>query len=268
MSRFRTRRPSAALLISILALLAALDGPALASDAVGFASRVISGKNIKKRSISGIRLRNNTLTGTQIDEAKLGPVPAATNATNAVNAVTAVNAATATSAGRAMTADLAAQLSGRTTFVKRQAATDGLDADAARQSAPMLTLATAGPISVYGKCFRDATADRVHAELFVRSTTENGILSSGIDTLAGNTPSDVLGPATPELDRELVSVVADAGKAAYAGVSGGAWTAVAGGGFAVAGHGAAGAKNGTPAAGDTQYGPGDGCLFTGELEAL
>ena len=80
MFRTRGRRPSPAVLIALLALVLSVAGPALAHDASGFAARVISGRTIKQHSISGVRLKNNTLTGLQIDEARLGPVPTAANA--------------------------------------------------------------------------------------------------------------------------------------------------------------------------------------------
>ncbi len=106
------RRPSASLVTSIVALIIAASGTAVA------ASPLVSGdKLIKKHSLSGNRLRNHTLTGTQINLNKLGVVPTATkagSATNAAHADSATNATHADSATHATSADNAGTLNGNT----------------------------------------------------------------------------------------------------------------------------------------------------------
>jgi hypothetical protein len=99
MSKLFRRKPSPALVISIIALLLAASGSAMA------ATKLVRGDSlIKQNSLSGNRLKNHSLTATQINLSKLGKVPhaatadTATNATNAVNATNATNAVTATSA--------------------------------------------------------------------------------------------------------------------------------------------------------------------------
>jgi hypothetical protein len=80
---------------SLVALFVALGG-------VGYAAATINGGLIKNRTISASKLKKHTLTGTEINLAKLGTVPKATTARNAVNAVSAgnaVNAANATNLG-------------------------------------------------------------------------------------------------------------------------------------------------------------------------
>jgi hypothetical protein len=93
----RLRRPSPALAIAVLALVVALGGSA-------YAVRQINGATIKVRSIPGNRIANNALTGTQINEARLGRVNEARNATNskfALRASAADSAANALNAGNA-----------------------------------------------------------------------------------------------------------------------------------------------------------------------
>jgi hypothetical protein len=81
MSKLFRRTPSAPLVISILALVLAASGSAMA------ASKLVSGNSlIKKGSLSGNRLQNHTLTGTQINLGKLGTVPNATKAATAGSA--------------------------------------------------------------------------------------------------------------------------------------------------------------------------------------
>jgi hypothetical protein len=93
----RLRRPSPALAIAVLALVVALGGSA-------YAVRQINGATIKVRSIPGNRIANNALTGTQINEARLGRVNEAKNATNskfALRSSVADSAANALNAGNA-----------------------------------------------------------------------------------------------------------------------------------------------------------------------
>jgi hypothetical protein len=97
----RFRRPSPALVIAVLALVVALGGSA-------YAVRQIDGSAIKRRSIPGDRIRNKALTGTQINEARLGRVNEAKNATNskfALRASAADSAGNALNAGNARSAD-------------------------------------------------------------------------------------------------------------------------------------------------------------------
>ena len=106
------RRPSAAFIISCLALVAALGGSAIAAT-------LITGKQIKDRSITGRDLKSNTITGrvaanlsgrdilsdsldgTDIAENQLGTVPRARSASQADVADRATSAARADSAGTA-----------------------------------------------------------------------------------------------------------------------------------------------------------------------
>jgi hypothetical protein len=97
----RLRRPSPALAIAVLALVVALGGSA-------YAVRQINGATIRIRSIPANRIANNALTGTQINEARLGRVNEARNATNskfALRASAADSAANALNAGSARSAD-------------------------------------------------------------------------------------------------------------------------------------------------------------------
>src|SRR5437764_5330941 len=72
------RRPSAAMVVAIAALVIAASGTAVA------ARRLVSGDSlIKRHSLSGDRLRNATVTGQQIRLGSLGQVPSAKVAGNA-----------------------------------------------------------------------------------------------------------------------------------------------------------------------------------------
>ena len=75
MGKLKGRRPSPALLVSVVALVVALSGTAIAATS-------INGGAIKKQTVGGGKLKKNTLTGFQINNQKLGSVPTATKALN------------------------------------------------------------------------------------------------------------------------------------------------------------------------------------------
>jgi hypothetical protein len=73
------RRPSPGLIVGMIALIVALGGTAYAAQ--------INGNSIMKQSIGGGKLKQQTLTGYQINVNKLGTVPSAKRATNTLWAV-------------------------------------------------------------------------------------------------------------------------------------------------------------------------------------
>jgi hypothetical protein len=75
MRKLVKRRPSAAMVVALVALVAALGGSA-------YAAGQINGNAIQKQSIGGGKLKQKTLTGYQINVNKLGTVPKAARATN------------------------------------------------------------------------------------------------------------------------------------------------------------------------------------------
>jgi hypothetical protein len=75
MSKLWSRRPSPALVISVIALIVALAGTA-------YAAQRINGGAIIKQTIGGGKLKKKTLTGFQINTNKLGTVPFAQVATH------------------------------------------------------------------------------------------------------------------------------------------------------------------------------------------
>ena len=76
----RSRRPSAAMVVAVIALIVALAGTA-------YAAQSINGGSIKKQTIGAGKLKHKTLTGYQINTNKLGIVPAAKRAAHTYWAV-------------------------------------------------------------------------------------------------------------------------------------------------------------------------------------
>jgi hypothetical protein len=102
-STISIRRPSASMIVALVALFAALGG-------TGYAAATFNGRDIQKRSIPANRIVSNALGGRQIDESKLGPVPVAQQALSAQTAASATHAA---QADTATTAQDAQKLQGR-----------------------------------------------------------------------------------------------------------------------------------------------------------
>jgi hypothetical protein len=80
MNKLRKARPSPAMIVAIVALIAALGGTA-------YAAGQINGGAIVKQSIGGGKLKQKTLTGFQINTNKLGIVPSAKRAAHTYWAV-------------------------------------------------------------------------------------------------------------------------------------------------------------------------------------
>lgn len=80
MNTIKKRRPSPAMVVAVIALIAALAGTA-------YAAQTINGGSIKKQTIGGGKLKKDTLTGFQINNNKLGTVPFAKVATHTFWAV-------------------------------------------------------------------------------------------------------------------------------------------------------------------------------------
>ncbi len=80
MKRLMSKRPSPAMVVSVIALIVALAGTA-------YAAQNINGGAIKKQTIGGGKLKQKTLTGFQINTNKLGTVPAARRASHTYWAV-------------------------------------------------------------------------------------------------------------------------------------------------------------------------------------
>jgi hypothetical protein len=89
MKQSRPRRPSAALLISCLALFVALGGTVYAGSKINGKSvkkNTLPGNRIKKNTLPGNKIKKDSLTGTQINESTLSQVPKAASAASATSA--------------------------------------------------------------------------------------------------------------------------------------------------------------------------------------
>jgi hypothetical protein len=140
--RSHSRRPSPSLVISLLALLVAASGTAVAASHLANGDRLIA-----KHSLSGDRLRAHTLSAAQIDVRRLGVVPLAAAARLATSAAHASTADTAASAAHASTADTAASAAQASTADTAASAAQASTADTAASAAQASTADTAAALT-------------------------------------------------------------------------------------------------------------------------
>ncbi len=86
MSEKPRRRPSAAPVVAVIALVVALTGTAVAGPVASLANKLIDGSSIKKHSIPANRLEDHSITAEQLKASKLGTLPHAKLADTAANA--------------------------------------------------------------------------------------------------------------------------------------------------------------------------------------
>jgi hypothetical protein len=111
MRRVASSRPSPAMVVAFVALLAALSGTAIALPGTNSVDsgdikngtirgkdihrNAVTGKKVKNASLTGADVKNNSLTGTDINESTLAKVPSAGQADSATSAASANAAAEA-----------------------------------------------------------------------------------------------------------------------------------------------------------------------------
>lgn len=166
MSKFGRCRPSAAMVVSIIALVVAASGTAFAAG-----SLVKGDTLIKKHSLSGDRLRADTITGKEIKLSSLGQVPSAKTAANAQ------------------------QLGGHpASYFVPGASTVSHSGLMTANGGQTVTLGTFGPFTVSLKC-NDDGGGTFDSEIDVTSTAQN---SEAFDTaLTAGTPEQI-GDAGPD----------------------------------------------------------------------
>jgi hypothetical protein len=212
MRQFLTdRRPSPAIAVAFVALLAALSGTAVAlpgkntvdsGDIKKNAVRssdvrngAVKSADLRNNSVRSVDVRNNTLTGADINESKLGQVPSAGSANSANSANTANSANRASSAGA---------VDGRTPFVLRLSAGQSQ------------TIAQNGAISLVADCSTDGVDDQ--ARILAATSADGAILQSDPNDHLGpgsDTAADTLDRTTPADERELVHHSDTAGEVSF-----------------------------------------------------
>jgi len=258
MRKLNSARPSPAMAVAFVALLAALTGTAVAlpgtntvnsGDIVNNTIRSkdvrnnnLRGKDVRNGSLTGKDIKNNSLTGSDVSESSLGKVP---------NAAHADTADTAGTAGSATTAGSAGSVAGLTNFPLKSA-----PAAAAFVAAPEVPLGSRGNFRFYGKCYFSGGA--VFADIYIA-------LTSGV-AYFDTEDQDVglLLPTTPEGDRLVEENNGAAANTFDAGDNDADFRATDGTTTITGVVGLAFAKQGSvPNPGP--FGAGNGCLFGGSV---
>ena len=264
------RRPSPAMAVAFVALVAALTGSAVAlpgknkvdsgdikNNTIGsgdLKNNSVKSKDVRNGAVTGTDVKNDALTGDDVNESALGQVPSA------------ATAGLATAAGLADRANSAAKVDqlktvGSYKLVTSSASND--DPNVARANATQVPLFSIGPISVYGKCYTEADNSETTAEAFI-STTLAGSISSASNGYNLEGDPDYLDPGGDETFRTLKNVTA-ADNEGRAETYDNDFGAAAPDGTAVSGSVAVAAKRGSPPEGNGIYGPGNVCIFWGEM---
>lgn len=280
MRNFNRLRPTPAMAVALVALVAAMSGAAVALPGKGqvksndIAKEAVKGKSIAKGAIGSKQIKGKSIRGNRLKDGAVGTKQlkdaGVTSAKLADGAVTAAKIADETITSQQVAADgldssnisdYAVISSDAGNFV-RLIATEAATAAAARDAAPEEALFSKGDLSITAKCFRDTAADATFAEIYVK-TAANGAIFDGEDELNGGpAATDFLNTDTALVDSELDSVSATGADAL---MDEGEFNAVGPDGTHLIGQLTVAAKNGALAGGDGVYGEGNVCLFGGEI---
>lgn len=176
----RIKRPSPALIVAIIALIAALTGTAwaaLGKNSVGskqLKKNAVTSAKIKNNAITTAKVKNGAITGAKVQAGSLGTVPNATNAANAVNATNAAN------------------LSGQKNIAVRL------------NTGQQQVIASIGAVSLLASCEQGGGQDKI---IVYAATSQPGAILIGDDELGGPGGSGgvFLEPTTEPSKREFIS---------------------------------------------------------------
>lgn len=290
MSNLSSMRPTPAMIVALVALVAGTSGAAVALPGTGkvrsndiakgavktaaIARGAVGSQQIKGKSIRGNRLKDGAVRGKQLGDgavttAKLAEA-AVTAAKIAAGAITAEQVADDTITSQQVAeggldssdlSDYAVISSDAGNFV-RATATEAATEAAARTAAPEQALFSKGDLAITAKCFRDTAADSTFAEIYVKTATDGAIFDGEDELNGGPAATDFLNTGTALVDSELDSTTATAADAV---MDEGEFTAVGPDGTHLIGQLTTAAKNGALAGGNGVYGEGNVCLFGGEI---
>jgi len=177
MANHRRRRPSAAMVVAVIALVVAATGTAVAAG-----QHVDGDSLIKKGSLSGDRLRDKTLTGLQIKASTLGTVRKAKDAMEL--------------GGRPPSAYLGGG--------GGEIGTNGVVKTAGSANGTKVTLFTSGPFTVTMTCTDDGT--ETSSEIDASSSEDQSDLNG--EFANANTPTDTGVDVAPSPDGTAGSLFA------------------------------------------------------------
>ena len=253
----KTRRPSASLVVSFIALTIAISGTAVALpgkntvETNDIEKRAVTSKKIASKAVTTKKLRNLAVTsaklaGDSVDGSKVvaGSLTGEDIADNSIGD------------GKLSEVEV---IGG--SYI-RATATDGPDEAAARAAAPEIALFQKGQLDLYAKCFRNVGADETRVEVYGRSSVAGSILDGQDNLPGGPAATDFLNPGTPELECQLDTEDIAGNDASY---NENEYAVASPDGTGLHGQLALGVKNGNLGAGNGIYGDGNVCLIQGTV---
>ena len=255
MRRIKQAKPSAALIVAVVALVAALGGGAVAGVAVTSLN-----KKDKKQVTKIAKKQGKKQAKKQIG--KQFPVESSQLADGAVTNPKLANSAV-DGAKIANNSIGDSKLSDLDVFgdpYVRATPTVRTTLSEAQDAAPKVPLFSKGQLSIYGKCVTAEETPETFARVYAETSAAGSIFTGDeVEKLEGD--PDYLDPGTPESDRVVGSASAGAGSLRAADLSRTPFIAMSPNGAAVQGLASMAVKLSTPSNG--LYGPGVVCLFSG-----
>ena len=191
----RVKRPSPAMIVAIVALVAALTGTAFAA----LGKNTVGSKQLKKNAVTTAKIKTNAVTEAKISNAAVSSGKLKENAVTsdkiAAGAVTGakVDVSSLGKVPSATSADVASNLAGQQNFFIRL------------NSGQSQVIASHGSVSLVATCEQN-----VGGNDFVKvfgQTTLSGAIQQGLDNLPGpgGAPAEFLEPNTPPDKREFLA---------------------------------------------------------------
>lgn len=204
-----SRRPSAGLLVASLALVLAAAGSSTALPGRGS----VKADDLAKNSVTSKAIKTGAVRSSDLAPGAVGAKALERDGVRSTHLADNSVRGAEVQDGSLSAADLEDYAVSSKNGVAIPA-TSALGESEARDNAPERALLSAGPITVYGKCFVDTLEGRLHAEVFVRTDEADVLVNAPAGTSYPG--GDVfLQPATPEAERVVLGdTVAPVGGAA------------------------------------------------------
>jgi hypothetical protein len=265
MKAFSRTRPTPAMVVAVIALVAAMSGAAVALPGKGdvksndiakaavkskhLIEDAVKSKHVVKNAIRSQEVEGKSLKGNDLKDGAIGTKQIKDDAVTSQQV----------EAGSLNDTDMSDyEAIGDGSFV-RVTATEAASEAAAQAAAPETELFTKGQLTIYAKCFRDTTAGATFGEIYAR-TSANGAILQGTDTLpAAN--ATLLDTTTAEEDAEVDTQTITAADSGAVGEAENVLIAPDGTDLQFDSHIAV--KQGTFPGGNGAFGDGNVCLFGG-----
>jgi hypothetical protein len=277
MKRFKSVRPTPALIVAMIALVAAMSGAAIALPGKGtvstndikngaitkklIAKGAVGSKQIIGKSIKGNRIKDGGVKAKQLADATI------TDKKIADATITEKKLADGTITGQKVANDGLSdrnisdyEVIGDGGFVMLTA-TGGPTLGAARAAAPETVLFSKGQLTIYAKCYRDTVGGVIEGGIFARTSVNGAILQGDGALPAGN--ATLLDTNTAEADRAVELQATGVANAGNVVESEGVLIGADGTDLQILSHIAT--KQGTFPGGNGAYGNGNVCLFGGQI---